>query len=68
MLLHPTLDKLSALRLTGMAAGLEEQKNMNAIADLVPADARPFALDRSALRITVFGDHGRAVEVRGCKG
>ena len=41
---------------------------LTATADLVPADARPFALDRSALRITIFGDHGRTVELWGCKG
>ncbi|MCX7888878.1 MAG: protein-disulfide reductase DsbD family protein [Rhodobacteraceae bacterium] len=37
------------------------------VADLVPADARPFALDRSQVRITVFGG-GRAVEIEGCTG
>lgn len=36
-------------------------------ADLVPPDARPFTLDRSALRITVIGDD-RAVDIRGCTG
>jgi hypothetical protein len=30
MLSHPTLDKLQALRLTGMAKGLEEQLQMTA--------------------------------------
>ncbi|MBF9030709.1 hypothetical protein HKCCE3408_09935 [Rhodobacterales bacterium HKCCE3408] len=34
-------------------------------ADLVPADASPFALNRSDLRITVLGTHD-AVEFRGC--
>jgi hypothetical protein len=28
MLIHPTLDKLKALRFTGMARALEEQMNM----------------------------------------
>jgi DsbC/DsbD-like thiol-disulfide interchange protein len=37
-------------------------------ADFVPEDAKPFALDRSALTITVLGNQGRAVEIRGCKG
>lgn len=41
---------------------------LTATADLVPADARPFALDRSAVRITLFGSGGRVVEVRGCTG
>lgn len=45
-----------------------EGDSLTAVSDLVPANARPFALDRSALRITVFGDEGQAVEVRGCKG
>ncbi|MEZ5777366.1 MAG: protein-disulfide reductase DsbD family protein [Paracoccaceae bacterium] len=34
--------------------------------DLVPANAQPFALDRSKVRITVFADGGRAVDVQGC--
>lgn len=38
---------------------------LSASADLVPPSARPFALDRSRLRLTVLGD-GRAVEIRGC--
>ena len=41
---------------------------LSATADLVPADARPFALDRSAVRITLFGSGGRVVEVQGCAG
>jgi hypothetical protein len=40
---------------------------LEAQADLVPSDARPFTLDRSALRITVLGE-GRAVDIRGCTG
>lgn len=38
---------------------------LTATADLVPPAARPFALDRSQLRLTVLGD-GRAVEIQGC--
>jgi DsbC/DsbD-like thiol-disulfide interchange protein len=38
-----------------------------ASADLVPPEAQPFPVDRSALRFTVIGD-GRAVDIRGCKG
>lgn len=36
-----------------------------AVADLVPASRGPFALDRSALRLTVIGNRG-AVEISGC--
>lgn len=36
--------------------------------DLVPQDAQPFALDRQGVRITVFGDQGRVVEINGCNG
>ncbi len=36
-------------------------------ADLVPPDAAPFAFDRSALRVTLFGG-GRSAELRGCTG
>ncbi|PIV74258.1 MAG: hypothetical protein COW55_09860 [Rhodobacteraceae bacterium CG17_big_fil_post_rev_8_21_14_2_50_65_11] len=38
-----------------------------ATADIVPADAGPFALDRSSLRMTVLAE-GRAVEMIGCQG
>jgi len=38
---------------------------LTAVADLVPAEARPFALDRSAVVITLMGD-GMAVELKGC--
>jgi DsbC/DsbD-like thiol-disulfide interchange protein len=41
---------------------------LSATADLVPSDAKPFALDRSSVRITVFGAAGRVVEVKGCTG
>lgn len=37
------------------------------VADLVPANAQPFALDRSDIRITLFGG-GRAVQIDGCTG
>jgi len=39
-----------------------------ATADLVPATAKPFALNRSDIRITVFGGSGRVVELQGCAG
>ena len=38
---------------------------LTAVADLVPAEARPFALDRSAVVITLIGG-GTAVELKGC--
>ncbi|PPB81078.1 DsbC/DsbD-like thiol-disulfide interchange protein [Albidovulum inexpectatum] len=39
---------------------------LRATVDMVPANARPFALDRSALRVTVIGENGKAIEIRGC--
>lgn len=50
------------------AETLREGGELSATADLVPADAKPFALDRSTVRITVFGGKGRVVEVEGCTG
>lgn len=41
---------------------------LRATADLVPATARPFALNRADIRITVFGGSGRVVELQGCAG
>lgn len=38
------------------------------ISDLVPADARPFTLDRSSLRITLFTGSGKVIELLGCTG
>jgi DsbC/DsbD-like thiol-disulfide interchange protein len=40
---------------------------LTAVADLVPSTAEPFALDRSGVRITLFGG-GRAVQIDGCTG
>ena len=40
---------------------------LTATADIVPADAGPFALSRSDLRITVLGD-GTAIDIQGCRG
>ncbi|MFN6952019.1 MAG: protein-disulfide reductase DsbD domain-containing protein [Albidovulum sp.] len=45
-----------------------EGGELSATADLVPAEAKPFALDRSGVRITVFGAAGRVVDVQGCSG
>lgn len=41
---------------------------LRATADLVPATARPFAVNRSDIRITIFGGTGRVVELQGCAG
>jgi hypothetical protein len=38
-----------------------------AIADMVPPEAQPFALDRSAVRITVLAG-GQALNIQGCTG
>jgi DsbC/DsbD-like thiol-disulfide interchange protein len=40
---------------------------VTAVADLVPSTAEPFALDRSGVRMTLFGG-GRAVQIDGCTG
>lgn len=44
-----------------------EGRRLIAVADMVPPNSRPFALDRSSVRITIIGN-GRAVDIRGCKG
>lgn len=41
---------------------------LQATADLVPATAKPFAVNRSDIRITIFGGSGRVVELQGCAG
>lgn len=45
-----------------------DKGTLSATADLVPPGAKPFALDRSSVRITVFGGSGRVVEIVGCTG
>ena len=40
---------------------------VTAVAELVPPDAKPFAMARQDVRITVLGG-GRAVDIRGCTG
>ena len=45
MLLHPTLEQLATLRLTGMAAALSEQLQMD-LADLSFEDRLALLLDR----------------------
>ncbi|MEM9343974.1 MAG: protein-disulfide reductase DsbD domain-containing protein [Pseudomonadota bacterium] len=42
-------------------------QQMTAVAELVPPEAKPFAMARQDVRITVLGD-GRAVDIRGCTG
>lgn len=42
--------------------------DLRATADLVPATAKPFAVNRSDIRITIFGGTGRVVELQGCAG
>lgn len=42
--------------------------NLTATADMVPPTAKPFALDRSSIRITIFGGSGRVVDLQGCTG
>jgi DsbC/DsbD-like thiol-disulfide interchange protein len=49
------------------AATSRTDGRLTAVAELVPADAAPFALSRGDLRFTVLGD-GRAVDIRGCTG
>lgn len=46
MLLHPTLEKLASLRLTGMATGLREQSNIDTIGDLGFEERLGLLLDR----------------------
>lgn len=49
------------------ASTRREGGTVTLVADLVPPDAKPFVLDRSAVRITLFGG-SRAVDIRGCTG
>lgn len=39
---------------------------LRAVAEMVPPNGQPFALDRGAMRVTVIGTGGRAVEIIGC--
>lgn len=48
MLIHPTLDKLKALRLAGMSRALEEQMNMPHISDLSFEERLGLMIDREA--------------------
>ena len=46
MLLHPTLEKLTTLRFTGMAAALDEQMQMNSLDDMGFEERLGILLDR----------------------
>ena len=48
------------------AAVMRQGKTLTAVAEMVPANNRPFSLNRSQVRITVIGG-GRAVDIQGCK-
>ena len=48
MLIHPTLDKLRALRLNGMANGFEEQLQTTGIEELRFEDRLALLVDREA--------------------
>lgn len=50
------------------AATTRNGEDLQATVDLVPSSAQPFAVNRSDIRITVFGSTGRAVELQGCTG
>jgi len=39
---------------------------LSATVDMVHPSGQPFAFDRSAVRITVLGGNGRAIDLRGC--
>ncbi|MGB8621442.1 MAG: protein-disulfide reductase DsbD domain-containing protein [Paracoccaceae bacterium] len=39
---------------------------LTAVSDLVPSGAGTFALDGSAVRITILSDGGKAIDIRGC--
>ncbi len=49
------------------ASTQRDGRTLRATADLVPPNSKPFALDRSSVRITLIGS-GRAVDIRGCAG
>jgi DsbC/DsbD-like thiol-disulfide interchange protein len=61
----------TVVELTGAAVWVSEPEvtrdgaALRAMADLVPPEAAPFALERDALRFTVISD-GQAVDIRGC--
>jgi hypothetical protein len=42
--------------------------SLTEVSDLVPSSAKPFALDRSSLRFTIFQTNGKVYELSGCTG
>ncbi|MBN2629869.1 MAG: hypothetical protein JXR75_04955 [Rhodobacteraceae bacterium] len=48
------------------AAVMRQGGTLQAQVEMVPPSGQPFALDRSAVVMTVIGSAGRAVEIRGC--
>jgi DsbC/DsbD-like thiol-disulfide interchange protein len=48
------------------AESARQGRTLTAVTDLVPGAGAPFALDRAGLTVTVLGDGGRAVEIKGC--
>lgn len=46
MLLHPTLEKLTTMRFTGMAAALDEQMQMDGLDDMAFEERLGLLLDR----------------------
>ena len=49
------------------ASASRQGRTLTAVTEMVPPTNAPFALDRSEVRITVFGA-GRAVDIMGCTG
>ncbi|MEM1130724.1 MAG: protein-disulfide reductase DsbD domain-containing protein [Pseudomonadota bacterium] len=49
------------------AESIRDDGLLRVVAELVPPEAQPFALDRSEIRITVLGQNG-AVDIHGCTG
>lgn len=66
-------EELAVIELAGAEVWVSEATTsreggrLTSTAEIVPAAAGPFALDRSALRITILGGE-RAVELQGCPG
>ncbi|WP_372837619.1 protein-disulfide reductase DsbD domain-containing protein [Phaeovulum sp.] len=64
-------DEVALFELDGMSAWFSDSSNtrdgavLTSTVEIVPYNARPFELNRQALRITVLGNDG-AVEIMGC--
>jgi DsbC/DsbD-like thiol-disulfide interchange protein len=64
-------DEETVVELTGAPVWVSEPEvtrqgaTLRTVADLVPPEAAPFALERDALRFTVIAD-GQAVDIQGC--